>query len=314
METNHRKRRLLLGALIGIAALGTTAANAADHRVILSAAPARNVQLKPAQPAAKPDLVIRQFGLRSWGRCQPGNVMFTFQVTVANIGGAASPAITSTALVQVRDQHGNNWGNGAKLGAIPAGGSQTVDVPVYYLQADPNHMTAAAPHPFKAVVDPAHLVNEANEANNESGVINVDPRRICQGTGKKPDLGMYGFLKIGKQQKQVQWGQTITLTPADAFLVSGGKPAFDVYYAYREYNGVAVAGPFKNKIFFNGNLVSQQTNLSTGPSQIKNVHTQAYIGPQNGQLQFKIDADNEVAESREDNNFGFVVNVKFSGF
>jgi len=87
-----------------------------------------------------------------------------------------------------------------------------------------------------------------------------------------------------------------------------------VYYAYREYNGAAVAGPFKNKILFNGKLVSQQTNLSAGPSKIKNVHTQAYLGPQNGKLQIKIDADNEVSESREDNNFGFTVNLKFSGF
>jgi hypothetical protein len=400
MEMKHPNRRLILGALLGIAALGTgAAAHAADYSATLNASPARysgkcpgvitfngtitagkagRVQYKfirsdgafapvqtldftapgtkpvsttwtlggaalpsyngweaiqivyPAsvqsnhanfalqcaeQPAAKPDLVIRQFGLKQWGKCEAGHAVFTFQVTVANIGGAPSPAIAGKALVQAMDQHGNGWGNGAMLGAIPPGGSQTVDIPVYYLQADPNHMTAAAPHPFKAIADPLHLVDEANEGNNESAAINVDPRRICQGaTGKKPDLGMYGFLKIGKQQKQVQWGQTITLTPADALLVSGGKPAFDVYYAYREYNGVAVAGPFKNKIFFNGNLVSQQTGLSTGPSQIKNVHTQAYIGPQSGRLEFKIDADNEVAESREDNNAGFFVNVRFSGF
>lgn len=265
-------------------------------------------------PQGKPDLVIRQFGLKDWGKCEAGHAVFTFQVTIANIGTAASPAVPDKALVQTMDQHGNGWGNGVPVGAIPPGGSQTVMVPVYYLQADPNHMSAAAPHPFKAVADPLHLVAEANEGNNESGVIQVDPRRICQAAGKKPDLGMYSFLKIGKQQKQVQWNQTITLTPADATLVSGGKPAFEVYYAYREYNGVAVAGPFKNKISFNGSLVSQQTGLSTGPSEIKNVHTQAYLGPQDGELQIKIDADNEVSESREDNNFNFKVNLKFSGF
>jgi hypothetical protein len=265
-------------------------------------------------PQGKPDLVIRNFGLKSWGKCEPGNTIFTFQVTIANIGSANSPAIPAKALVQTLDQHGNGWGNGAIVGAIPAGGSETVLVSVAYLQSDPNHMTAAAPHPFKAIADPLHLVDEANEGNNESSVINVDPRRICQSAAKKPDLGMYGFLKIGKQQRQVKWGQTITLTPADATLVSGGKPAFEVYYAYREYNGVAVAGPFKNKLLFNGSLVSQQTNLSAGPSEIKNIHTQAYLGPQDGKLQIKIDADNEVSESREDNNFGFTVNLKFSGF
>lgn len=138
----------------------------------------------------------------------------------------------------------------------------------------------------------------------------------CAGdqAGKKPDLGMYGFLKIGKNKKQVRWNQTIELTPDDAFLVSNGKPAFDLYYSYREYADVAVPGPFKNKIYFNGKVVSQQTNLSAGPKEIKNVHTQAYLGPQDGKLQIKVDADNEVNESREDNNFHFYVNVKFTGF
>ena len=129
-----------------------------------------------------------------------------------------------------------------------------------------------------------------------------------------PDLGMYGFLRIGKNSKEVKWNETIVLTPADATLISGGKPAFEVYYAYREYNGKVVTGPFKNKIFFKKNIVSQQTNLSCGSMEIKNIHTQAYLGPQNGKLQIKIDADNEVIESREDNNFHFFVNIRFKGF
>lgn len=129
----------------------------------------------------------------------------------------------------------------------------------------------------------------------------------------KPDLGMYGFLQIGKAKKQVKWNETITLTPADATLISGGKPAFEIYYAYREYNGGTASG-FKNKIFFNNQLVSQQANLSVGAKQIKPVHTQAYLGPQNGRLQIKIDADNQVSETREDNNSNFFVNVNFQGF
>lgn len=131
---------------------------------------------------------------------------------------------------------------------------------------------------------------------------------------RKPDLGMYGFLKVGKFKKEVKWNETIVLTRDDATLISGGKPAFEIYYACREYNGVAVPGPFKNKIFFNGNLVSQQTNLSLAPSEIKEIHTQAYLGPQGGKLQIKIDADNEVDESREDNNFNFFVTLNFRGF
>jgi subtilase family serine protease len=48
--------------------------------------------------------------------------------------------------------------------------------------------------------------------------------------------------------------------------------------------------------------------------EIKEVHTQAYLGPQSGTLKIDIDADNEVNESREDNNLNFFVNVKFQRF
>lgn len=123
----------------------------------------------PTQPRgqAKPDLVVRAFGLKEWGKCAPHSAVFTFQVTVANIGTAPSPAIPNKALVQAMDEHGNGWGNGVVLGAIPPGGSQTVLIPVDYLIADPTHMTAKAPHPFQAIADPLGLVDEANEANNK---------------------------------------------------------------------------------------------------------------------------------------------------
>jgi subtilase family serine protease len=40
-------------------------------------------------------------------------------------------------------------------------------------------MTDAAPHPFKAVVDPLREIDESNEGNNESAVINVGVPRAC---------------------------------------------------------------------------------------------------------------------------------------
>jgi len=138
-----------------------------------------SVRCEAGQPS-KPDLVIRSFGLKEWGKCEPNHVIFTFQVTVANIGTAASPTIVDRALVQAMDQHGNGWGNGVMLNAIPPGGSQTVLIPVYYLKGDPGHITGAAPHPFKAIADPLKLVDELREDNNLSGVINVDPRGICR--------------------------------------------------------------------------------------------------------------------------------------
>lgn len=129
-----------------------------------------------AEPPKKPDLVIRSFGLKEWGKCEPNHVIFAFQVTVANIGTAASPAIPGKALVQAMDQHGNGWGNGVPLNAIPPGGHQTVMIPVYYLKNDPGHITGVAPHPFRAIADPLKLVDELREDNKLSGVINVDPQ------------------------------------------------------------------------------------------------------------------------------------------
>lgn len=136
----------------------------------------------------KPDLVIRSFGLKEWGKCEPNNVIFTFQVTVGNIGTAASPAIPGKALVQAMDQHGNGWGNGAMLPAIPPGGNHTVNIPVYYLNSDPDHITGAAPHPFKAIADPLNLIDELREDNNDSsGAINVDPKSLCM-QAERPQL------------------------------------------------------------------------------------------------------------------------------
>lgn len=135
--------------------------------------------IKKPIPRRKPDLVVRSFGLKRWGICAPHHPVLTFQVTVANIGNATSPAINNYALVQVMDQH-RNWGNGVKLGAIAPGAAKTVEVPVYYLQADPAHMTNAAPHPFRAKVDLGNRVAESNESNNQSAVIKVGAPKGCK--------------------------------------------------------------------------------------------------------------------------------------
>lgn len=127
----------------------------------------------------KPDLMVRSFGLKRWGSCAPNNAVITFQVTVANVGTVASPAVTDYALVQVMDQH-RNWGNGVMLGVIAPGATRTVEIPVYYLREDPAHMTGAAPHPFMAKVDPGNRVDESNEGNNQSATINVGAPAGCR--------------------------------------------------------------------------------------------------------------------------------------
>ncbi len=127
----------------------------------------------------KPDLMIEKLAFKGWGKCEPNTPIFTFEVTIRNIGTAASPAMPDKSVVHVMDLHGNNWGNSAGLNAIPAGGEQTVVIPVYYFSEDPAHMTKVVPHPFRAVVDPQHLIDESNESNNKSDIIYLDPGLIC---------------------------------------------------------------------------------------------------------------------------------------
>lgn len=140
----------------------------------------------------KPDLVVQSFGLLSWGSCLPGQTVFTFQVTVANVGTAAS----AKAELMVRDHDDHNvpsevpglvfaWAVFAPVGPLAPGASQTVTVEIPYFEGrpgesgPPKHMTIGAPHPFKAVV---HLGkgDESNEENNESAVINVGAPRGCR--------------------------------------------------------------------------------------------------------------------------------------
>lgn len=146
-----------------------------------------NPKLKTPVRIRKPDLVIRSFGLKKWGPCRPRSAVMTFQVTLANVGDAPSPgsaALGNKALVQVMENNGAGpWGNGALVGPIPPGGSATVLVPVYYLQANPAHMTADAPHKFSAVADPLKLVAEKNEFNNRSQPIKTGAPKGCPTIG-----------------------------------------------------------------------------------------------------------------------------------
>jgi hypothetical protein len=125
-----------------------------------------------------PDLVIEAFRIKEWGRCQPGSKVVTFEVTVGNRGTVAF-AGSAENIVHVIDTHGG-WGAVmVPLHAIPPGGRDTVDVPFYYLASNPGHMTAGAPHPFRASVDPWRRVEEVNEGNNQSLVLSVSTPRGC---------------------------------------------------------------------------------------------------------------------------------------
>ncbi len=141
----------------------------------------------------KPDLVVRSFGLVSWsGICKRGKPVFTFQVTVANVGTAASPAggliVRDAEEHNVPGTHPRNffvWSGSSALGSLAPGASQTVLVEILSFDWGPKepgparHMTEAAPHPFKAIIHLGQGV-ESNEKNNESAVINVGAPGACR--------------------------------------------------------------------------------------------------------------------------------------
>jgi hypothetical protein len=135
--------------------------------------------VKVANTIGKPDLSIDKFVFKGWGKCEPNMPVITFEVTVTNVGSAPSPSMPDKGIVQVMDLHGTGWGNTAGLNSIPPGGRQTVSIPVYYFIGDPAHMTKTVPHPFRAVVDPHHFIDELNESNNKSDIIYLDPGNIC---------------------------------------------------------------------------------------------------------------------------------------
>ncbi len=125
----------------------------------------------PAQATPKPDLVITSFGLKSWGVCAPGKTVFTFSVVVKNQGQASWSGSVEPPVV-VKDLHPgvlDAWGTGIGIAPpLKPGESKKILVPISYYSGNPKHMAANAPHPFQAVVNSNHLVDESNFTNNAS--------------------------------------------------------------------------------------------------------------------------------------------------
>jgi hypothetical protein len=135
--------------------------------------------VKIAHIVAKPDLIVERFSFKGWGKCEPRSPLMMFEVTIRNAGNAASPAMPDRTMVQVGDLDEKGWHNSVGLGSIPPGGRQTVIIPVFYYERNPDHMLRVVPHPFRAVIDPNNLIEESSRKNNRSDVIYLDPGSVC---------------------------------------------------------------------------------------------------------------------------------------
>jgi hypothetical protein len=115
----------------------------------------------------RPDLVITDFGLTSWGGCTSGQTVFTFGVGVKNQGNASWSGVEPAVLV--RDLHPgvlDAWGTGVGIDPpLAPGETRHLQVPIGYYFGNPGHMGALG-HPFQATVNANHIVHEGNYTNN----------------------------------------------------------------------------------------------------------------------------------------------------
>jgi hypothetical protein len=173
-----RRSVLVASACLTLACLGLGSA--------AEAAPARTNPAATTPPRRLPDLVITQFGLKSWGKCAPGQTVFTFQMTVKNQGSASW---TGSSNVFARDLKNPGWFTSVALLPLAPGQSRVVDVPILYFSQNPGFMASGSPHPFQATVNDApHMPIESNYANNAGPgpavwmgkhVIMVEPPKTC---------------------------------------------------------------------------------------------------------------------------------------
>ena len=148
----------------------------------------------PALAQGKPDLQITAFGFSGptansvpKPTCQPNTVVYSFALVVTNAGTGPSPSSASLGgkpLLTVAAQDRAGWQVSLPLPEIPAGKSFSTTADILFLAADPAYMVKAN-HPFLATVDPANLVDEADETNNTKGPLTMGPPAGCERFFKK---------------------------------------------------------------------------------------------------------------------------------
>ena len=115
-----------------------------------------------------------------------------------------------------------------------------------------------------------------------------------------PDINAPNGITIAGHS--APWGGAITLSAADAFLVSGGTCAFNISYDLKNSGGAPTAPPFKNRLKRDSTVVSIQSNLSLAVGENRTINTQAYLSSGPHILGLFMDNDFVVAESNEGNN------------
>jgi hypothetical protein len=247
-----------------------------------------------------PDLVIQGVNFYPQKPCRPGAPALQVDVTVQNIGKAASHAVSNAGMVQARDTVGKNWGNGHSLPALAPGQSTVVHIPVYYLQGDPGYMLGF--HRFKVTVNAGKWVMESNYNNNDRMAEVTMPVGFC---GLLPDITSHKGPQIGG--KFVPWGGSVRLGRKEAKRIQNGQCVFDFVYQMSNDGKADTAPQFVNRLRERGKLVAVNSGLSLKAGETKTLDTEPTMPAGRYAISVSLDDGNAVAESNENNNLFRVI-------
>ncbi len=256
------------------------------------------------KPGAKPDLVVSRINFSPGSPWQ--NEQITIWVFVKNKGQGKAAASG------LRVQAGGESISVAPVAQVPAldpGREWRYERKVTFGKAGAYLITATA--------DAQNALNETKEGNNkEKKKIIVKPGTKPDPSTYLPDLGLMGGTRIGGKTWQNLNTSAITLTSNDVYVMDYGKVQIQLKYEYREYNGKNVSTPFKNRVYFNNQLVDEEVVSSLGANEIRN-KTVVWEIPnpnynQQAQLKIVIDATDTVTESKTTNNEN-ITTITFSG-
>ena len=256
------------------------------------------------KPGVKPDLVVSRINFSPASPWQ--NEQITIWVFVKNKGQGKAAASG------LRVQAGGESLSVAPVAQVPAldpGREWRYERKVTFGKAGNYRITATA--------DAQNALTETKENNNQSFKnIKVKSGTKPDPSTYLPDLGLTGGTRIGGKTWQNLNTSAVTLTANDVYVMDYGKVQLQLKYEYREYNGKAVNTPFKNRVYYNNQLVAEEVVSSLGANQVRN-KTVVWEIPnpnynQQAQLKIVIDATDTVTESKTTNNEN-ITTLTFSG-
>lgn len=133
---------------------------------------------------------------------------------------------------------------------------------------------------------------------------------LVASVGCRPDVTSEDGIQFGS--KAVAWDDSVELTMADSFLVSGGNCAFDVEYDIANVGNRPAEPAFWNRVRSGPDVITQQSNVTLAAEEKRTVKTQAYLAPGAQTVTLTLDDEDDVAEGNEANNT-FSVGVNLIG-